>query len=498
MNADPLKGRSALNSFERSTVGEPRLLDTLFELPRRQVLASCFLLILLIVLADSTTKLQVSLGILYTIAIVVGSLAMRRWEIVATALACAFLREHFGPYSWEPLAVTRLVSTFVTFAMVGLLLGEIARNRRMQLQHLDDIQDEISRRKTAEEQMRMLVESSPAAILTADDGGCIELANATAHSILGVAPGKMLGKRIGDYLPALADLQNNAGMGAFQYRTTTTCRGRREDGEQFLASVWFTSFVTREGSKLAAIFTDNSEDLRDQQESNLESLLRSTRVLVGSVSHEIRNVCAAIAVVHANLGRIPGVNENPDYAALSTLAQGLSRLATVELQSANENELARLQLSSLLEEFRIVLQPALSASEIELELHGIEDLPMVMGDHHSLLQVFLNLSRNSIRAMENAPVRRITVEARLEKSFALVRFRDTGPGPSHPERMFRAFQDGAHSIGLGLFVSRSLVRASGGELYHEPSPAGCTMCVRLRIAAGYESPARMNIPEIHA
>ena len=498
MSSDPLQGRPALDSFERLEAEEPQLLDTLFELPRRRVLLVVAVLVGLIVLVDSTTQRNVSLGTLYLFPIVVGSLAFRRLEIVGLALMCALLREHFGPFAWESMAMTRLVSTSITYSVVGLLLGEVARNRRMQIRYLAKVREEISRRQAAEDQMRMLVESSPAAIVTANSEGVIELANQEAHLVLGMNPGSLLGRRIGNYLPALADLEEGSGLGAFQYRTTTTCRGRRGDGEQFLASVWFTSIATREGRKLAAIFTDNSEDLRDQQETSLQSLLRSTRVLVGSVSHEIRNVCAAIAVVHANLGRIPGVTENEDYAALSTLAHGLSRLATVELQSANENELARLQLSGLLEEFRIVLQPALSASEIELELRGVEDLPMVMGDHHSLLQVFLNLSRNSIRAMEHEAVRRITVEATTENGFALVRFRDSGPGPAHPERMFRAFQEGADSVGLGLFVSRSLVRASGGELYHEPSPEGCTMCVRLRIAAGQEHFFRLKTPEIHA
>ncbi|MCL4796987.1 MAG: PAS domain-containing sensor histidine kinase [Bryobacteraceae bacterium] len=496
MTSDPLQGRPALDSFDRPEAAEPRLLDTLFELPRVRVLLLVLAAVSLIVLADSTTQRNVSLGILYMIPIALGSLAFGRLEIIALALVCSVLREHLGPYSWEPHALTRLLSTFVTFGMVGLLLGEIARNRRMQLSYLRDIRVESLRRKAAEEQMRMVVESSPAAIVTADAEGLIELANRAAHSLLEVGPGGLLGRNIGEFLPAMGDLQDR--RGTFEYRTTTTCRGKRAGGEQFLASVWFTSFATRDGRKLAAIFTDNSEDLRDQQESNLESLLRSTRVLVGSVSHEIRNVCAAIAVVHANLGRIPGVTENADYAALSTLAHGLSRLATVELQSANENDLATLKLGGLLEEFRIVLQPALSASEIELELRGVDDLPMVIGDHHSLLQVFLNLARNSLRAMENAPVRRITVEASVEKSHALVRFNDSGPGPAHPERMFRAFQEGADSVGLGLFVSRSLVRASGGELYHEPSPAGCTMCVRLRIAAGQDQTARLISPEIHA
>lgn len=495
MSSDPLQGRPALDSFDRPEAAEPRLLDTLLELPRSRVFAIVLAVISILVLADSATEQNVSLGIFYMIPVALAALVFGRLEILAVALGGSLLREHFGPYSWEPHAVTRLISTFVTFSMVGLLLGEIARNRRMQLSFLRDIRAESLRRKTAEEQMRMLVETSPAAILTADAEGRIDLANKAAHSVLGLSAGRLRGSNIADFLPALADLRDTGG--AFQYRTTTTCRGKRADGEQFLASVWFTSFGTREGRKLAAIFTDNSEEMRDQQESNLESLLRSTRVLVGSVSHEIRNVCAAIAVVHANLGRIPGVTENADYAALSTLAQGLSRLATVELQSANENDLATLKLAGLLEEFRIVLQPALSASDIELELRGVDDLPMVMGDHHSLLQVFLNLARNSLRAMENAPVRKITLEASVEKNHAFVRFIDTGPGPTHPERMFRAFQEGADSVGLGLFVSRSLVRASGGELYHEPSPAGCTMCVRLRIAAGQDQTVQMISPEIH-
>jgi two-component system, LuxR family, sensor kinase FixL len=496
MRSDPLSGLPALNSFDRHEDAAPRLLDTLFELPRTRVLFIAISLLALIALADSATRLNIALGTLYLLPMAVGALALRRAEIVLLALVCALLREHFGPSSWEPLALTRLLNTFLSFGVLGLLLGEIARNRRMQLAHLRDLRWEIARRQEAEGQIRMVIESSPAAIITANAQGKIELANQTAHEILEVESGGLIGSSIGDFLPALSELSGADGA-AFHYRTATTCRGRRATGEQFLSSVWFTSYGSQKGRKLAAIFTDNSEDMRDLQESNLESLLRSTRVLVGSVSHEIRNVCAAIAVVHANLGRIPGVTENEDYAALSTLAQGLSRLATVELQSANENELASLQLGSLMEEFRIVMQPALAASEIGLELRGMEDLPTVMGDHHSLLQVFLNLSRNSIRAMENSPERRIDVNASVENEFALIRFRDTGPGPAHPELMFRAFQEGADSVGLGLFVSRSLVRASGGELYHEPTPSGCTMCVRLRVAVPPDLPVRMNSPEIH-
>lgn len=495
MLPENLSRRAAADTFDPYEGAEPRLLDALFGLPRGQVLVAVVVLIGAILLADISTRLQISLGVLYMIPIVVGSVVLRRMEILALALLCALLREHFSPYSWEPLALTRLVSTIVTFSVIGMLVGEMARNRRMQLAHVQSLRDAVSRWQEAEEQMRMLVETSPAAIITADAEGRIELANQSAQDLLAPGRGGLSGKLLVDFLPALGDLLAAGGL-APRYRTTTTCRGRRADGEQFLASVWFTSFATREGRKLAAIFADNSEDIRDLQEANLQNLLRSTRVLVGSVSHEIRNVCAAIGVVHANLARIPGVRDNEDYAALSTLAQGLSRLATVELQSANEQETATLRLGGLLEEFRIVTQPALAESGIELIYEGAEEAPLVVGDHHSLLQVLLNLSRNSIRAMQDWPERRIIVETEVEGEHVLVRFCDTGPGVARPERLFRAFQEGADSVGLGLFVSRSLVRASGGELYHEPSVRGCTICLRLRLAAGQEQAARLLSPEI--
>lgn len=495
MPSEAVNGPPALESFDQSEGSEPRLLDALFQLPRAQVRAATALLIGAILLGDTLTRLQISLGLLYMIPIVAGSLVLRRAEILVLALVCALLREHFGPNSWEPLALTRLVSTLVTFGVIGLLVGELARNRRMQMIHMQKLRDAVARWREAEQQMRMLVESSPAAIITADAGGRIELANRAAHDLLELAPGELAGKRIGDYLPSLGDVLEDGGL-ALRYRTTTTCRGRRAGGEQFLASVWFTSFATRKGPKMAAIFADNSEDIRDLQEANLQNLLRSTRVLVGSVSHEIRNVCAAIGVVHANLGRIPGVKESEDYVALSTLAESLARLASVELQSANEQESSTFSLGGLIEEFRIVTQPALAEHGIELTCAGVEDAPRVVGDHHSLLQVFLNLSRNSIRAMQNSPERRITIDAETRGDEVLVRFRDTGPGVAHPERMFRAFQVGADSAGLGLFVSRSLVRASGGELYHEPAARGCTICLRLRLAAGQEQPARSLSPEI--
>jgi len=60
-----------------------------------------------------------------------------------------------------------------------------------------------------------------------------------------------------------------------------------------------------------------------------------------------------------------------------------------------------------------------------------------------------------------------------------VRFRDTGPGVAHPEELFQPFQPGAHSVGLGLYITRAILRSHGGGLRYEPPETGSCFAVEL-------------------
>ncbi|WP_321476253.1 ATP-binding protein [uncultured Paludibaculum sp.] len=475
----------------------PFSLARVFDAPRGVIIAWTIGISLAIAALDVWIDTNVSIGMLYLIPMLLVSFILNRGQIIFLGLVYSLLREHLAPFGWELESVARIGYAVIGFAGAGLFANEVVRSRRMALQYSRELQEQIQRRKEAEGQLRTLIESSPAAIITLDADGRVDLANQAAHELLVLPMGSLYGERIRKYLPVMADLLQ-ANDGDLPYRTATNARGRRANGESFLACVWFATYPTRAGKRLAAIITDASDDLRDWQETSLQNLLRSTRVLVGSVSHEIRNVCAAIAVVHANLGRIPGVAQSEDYTALGTLAQGLARLATVELHSAGDQEVGTSNLETLLEEFRIVVEPTLDAEEIKFELDIPEGLPPVVGDHHGLLQVFLNLSRNSVRAMENAERRDLRVTARLHGPAVEVRFQDSGPGVKNPERLFQAFQQGADAVGLGLFVSRAIVRASEGELYHEPSETGCTMCVRLKPHLAPEPAGELQNTEITA
>jgi two-component system sensor kinase FixL len=60
-----------------------------------------------------------------------------------------------------------------------------------------------------------------------------------------------------------------------------------------------------------------------------------------------------------------------------------------------------------------------------------------------------------------------------------IRLADTGTGISSPYELFKPFQRGANAAGLGLYVSRAILRSSGGDLRFEPRKEGCCFAVSL-------------------
>jgi two-component system sensor kinase FixL len=96
-----------------------------------------------------------------------------------------------------------------------------------------------------------------------------------------------------------------------------------------------------------------------------------------------------------------------------------------------------------------------------------------------LLQVFLNLTKNSERALQGSNGPEIEIAAGFENGRVVVRFRDNGPGVANPEALFQPFQPGAESTGLGLYLARAFLRSFKGELRHEPQSRGCCFVLEL-------------------
>jgi two-component system, LuxR family, sensor kinase FixL len=303
------------------------------------------------------------------------------------------------------------------------------------------------------------------------------MANDAADRLFGLEPGTLTGRSIRKYLPSLVNVPALDGKQQI-FRTAMQCQGRRADGEVFQADVWFSTYVTGAGPRLAAVVLDTSEELRLQEESSFHQIIASSRIMAAAVSHEVRNVCGAIGLVHENLSRSGQLYGNKDFETLGTLVQALERIAAVDLRQ-NASNAAVVDVQTLLDELRIVIDSSLRDAGIVSRWTIEEALPAVWADRQSLMQVFLNLTKNSERAMEDRERRELEVSACREGMGVMIRFRDTGGGVAHPERLFRPFQQEAQSTGLGLYLSRAFMRSFKGDLFYEPSEDGSTFVVEL-------------------
>ncbi|MDE1175725.1 MAG: PAS domain S-box protein [Edaphobacter sp.] len=445
---------------------------------KKTVLLLTGLLIAVIAFCDWHFVNDLPLGFLYLLPMLLIGRVLPPLQIAGVAAICTFLTEIFDVFAWNATTgLPRDVLYFAAFFLVGLFIHEVNRNRLIVIEHLHEIEQQRDARHEAEEQLRVLIESSPAAIIMADADGRVLMANDAAHRMLALGSTPLAGRSIQRYFPALSRLPR---YGANQqlFRTVMQSRGEREDGEVFLADICFSTYRTDTGTRLAAMILDASEELRTREETGLRQMMSGLRIAVAAVSHEIRNVCGAIAVVHQNLSRSGGMAQNKDFEALGNLVLALERIAAVDLQQSPDHA-TEVDLISLLDDLRIVISPSLHDDAIECNWIVEPDLPLVWADRASLMQVFLNLTSNSHRALSLGEGKALSISVRTEHGCVLVEFADNGGGVKHPEKLFHPFQNGAQNTGLGLYLSRALMRSFGGELRYRTISGGASFIVQL-------------------
>ena len=132
---------------------------------------------------------------------------------------------------------------------------------------------------------------------------------------------------------------------------------------------------------------------------------------------------------------------------------------------------------------------------LDLRREIAADLPVVIGDHHRLIQVVINLLSNAVKF---TPSGSVSVGAsRAASGGVVVSVADTGTGipPEDQERVFEQFAQSGDTLtdkprgtGLGLPICRQIVEAHGGHLWLESEiGAGSTFSFSLPAAESSEA-----------
>lgn len=212
--------------------------------------------------------------------------------------------------------------------------------------------------------------------------------------------------------------------------------------------------------------------------------LRTVEGMSRRVAHEIRNPLAAIKGLTQLLQR-----RGDPTGHLAVIAGEVERLQGILdgfltfSRPLDDLKQQACDVGALVLDVCAILEARLDQAGVTLALEVGRPAP-VTGDPGRLKQVLMNLMLNAVEAMERAgtPDRRLAVTVHTADGRVVIRVRDTGPGidPAQAERAFEpSVSDKPDGAGLGLPISRSIVRAHGGELRLARADGGAEALVEL-------------------
>jgi C4-dicarboxylate-specific signal transduction histidine kinase len=227
------------------------------------------------------------------------------------------------------------------------------------------------------------------------------------------------------------------------------------------------------------------------------SRLTTLGELSASIVHEVSQPLGAM-IARADAGARWLAAEPPDMAearaALDNIAADgkHAREVIARIRALTKRQAPREETVNINEQVLAVLammEHDLRSREIVLRTELDRTLPLVTGDRVQLQQVLLNLFLNALEAMSSVHdrPRELTIVSAHDGANAVrVEVRDSGPGLGEQaaERVFEAFYTTkAEGVGIGLAISRSIIKAHGGRLWADANePRGAVFRLSLPAA----------------
>jgi signal transduction histidine kinase len=213
---------------------------------------------------------------------------------------------------------------------------------------------------------------------------------------------------------------------------------------------------------------------------------------IAALSHHIKNILQALRSGSDILKMgIAGKDEALMQQGwkLAEKAQGkIYDLVMDMLSYSKEREPAvePTDLNGLVREVVDLLEPRAKELGVKLEVSVEENLPLVPVDPEGLHRALLNIVGNALDAVEDRKNPQVTVGTRRDPEEGWVRLvvLDNGVGiqPQKVNEIFRPFvsSKGARGTGLGLAVSRKILREHGGDIVVQSQPGkGSKFILRL-------------------
>lgn len=349
-------------------------------------------------------------------------------------------------------------------------------------------------------EMQALLDAAVDGIVVIDETGTITAFNGAAERLFGYAAENVLGKSV-DMLMPEPHASRHAGY-MRRYLETGEARiigigrevnARRASGELFPVLLSVGEARGPAGRTFVGMIRDlSNQRSAEQRARSLEARLAHVDrfnvmgEMAAGIAHEINQPLSAIATYSQAAKRIL----QRDQPGMATLIDVCKKIDEQALRAGRvienlrkfirkqETERKEIDVNAVVADVMNLVEADAHAEGIFVTVRYAPDLEKLRGDATQLQQVLVNLTRNAVDSMREAPGKGrgiIIATERAENGGVRLTVTDHGHGVARQlgDDIFHPFVTTKRGgLGIGLAISRTIVQSYGGTLTYQDNPAG--------------------------
>ena len=243
--------------------------------------------------------------------------------------------------------------------------------------------------------------------------------------------------------------------------------------------------------RLGDHFNAMTEVLRTRAEE--QGRFAAAGQLIAGVAHEVNNPLMAIATMSETRLSDPTLSteQQTELKHIVRQARRAGRLLSGLLRFVrfDESGVDTTNLNAVCQDALNLVSYRFGHEEVTLETRMDSKVPIGQGDPGRIEQVLVNLFSNALDALQAVdPPRRLEVSSYIDGTSVCVAVEDNGPGVPEDicKRLFHPFATtkGKGGTGLGLYISRQILRDLDGDLVHQDTERGSRFILSMPVALG--------------